>query len=492
MATRTEDTAGLTDLEAVAVAIQDDPTYFATDVLGVDPWDKQIEILESIRDNRETYVASCHGAGKSFISADAALWFALAHYPSITITTAPTDRQVKGILWKEIRLAHQRARRNGIPLGGTLLQQELKWSDDHWIWGFTAADWNPDRFQGFHEESILVIVDEACGVTQAIYDGIAGVLSSENAKLLLIGNPTDPTGYFGRTFKPGKPGHISISAFDTPNFKAFGITEQDVSRGIWKEKVTGPLPYPALVTPQWVEDVYHRWGPDNPLYVAKVLGKFPQESSDALIPLRHIQDARDRHITVDRSVQSQLGVDIARFGEDQSVIAHRKGPRVRIEWVGHKLDTMRTTGEIIRVMRETEAVVAKVDVVGIGSGVVDRLKEQGYTTAEVNAGAAPRDKERFANTRAEWYWALRERFESEDIDLEDEDELASQLAQIKYGIDSKGRIKIEKKEDAKKRGIPSPDKADAVMHAFADVRWQSGAPSQQAWEQPSAPSRWRE
>ncbi|HEY8354547.1 MAG TPA: hypothetical protein VIK69_05970, partial [Methylophilaceae bacterium] len=125
------------------------------------------------------------------------------------------------------------------------------------------------------------------------------------------------------------------------------------------------------------------------------------------------------------------------------------------------------TGAVIDALRSTGATVAKVDVVGIGAGVADRLKELNWPVREMNAGDVAYDKERFVNRRAEWYWALRERFREGDIAIEPDDELAAQLASLRFKYDSRGRIQIESKEDMRKRGLPSPDKADALMLAFA-------------------------
>lgn len=450
------------DARKVLDRARHDPAWWIRHVLGASLWQAQVEILESIRDNQETAVASCHGAGKSFIAARAVLWFLYTHKPSIVITTAPTDRQVKGILWKEIRVAHQRAM---YPLGGRLLTQELRLDNDWWAWGFTAPEYDPDRFQGFHEVYILVIVDEAAGVSEQIYEAIDGILSSEHARLLMIGNPTNPSGRFGRSFKTSGIKKIRISAFETPNFTAFGITEEDIANGIWEKKINGPLPAPYLVTPQWVAKRYQRWTPNSPLYISRVKGEFPEQGEDTLIPLSWIERAQQRQLKPMEPVE--LGVDVARFGSDETVIALRRGPVVRLMGTYSHEDTMVTTGRIVRALSETGASVAKVDVVGLGAGVVDRLKEQKKPVREMNAAEAAGDPERFANRRAEWYWALRERFQEGDIDLDPDEELAAQLSSIKYKIDSRGRIQIESKEDMKKRGLPSPDRADAVMLAFA-------------------------
>ena len=449
---------------ALADRARTDPVWWVREVLGYEPWEKQIEIIESVRDNRTTAVKSCHAAGKSSIAGRTALWFLYAHTPSIVLTTAPTDRQVRGILWKEIRMSFQRAR---YPLGGTILTQELKLDDDWFAWGFTAPDYDPDRFQGFHEIHMLVIADESSGVSDEIFEGIDGVLTSEQSRLLLIGNPTNPTGRFARAFKNPDVNKISIPAFDTPNFKEFGITDEDMVMNRWQEKITGELPAPHLITPRWVHERLHDWTHDSPLYEAKVLARFPASGTDTLIPLHQIEAAVDRKLT--RTTPSELGVDVARYGSDETVIMFRQGPVARIIKTMPMSSTMTVAGEAIKALRETGAIRVKVDGVGIGAGTVDRLAEQGQPVEEMQSGATSSDPEVYLNTRAEWYWGLRTRFETGDIDIENDPELISQLSNIKYKINSRGQIQIESKEDMKKRGLSSPDRADTLMLTFGKM-----------------------
>lgn len=439
-----------------------DPEWWVRTVLGHNPWHKQIEIFESVRDNMTTAVKSCHGAGKSFSAADVALWYLYTHRPSIVLTTAPTDRQVKGILWKEIRKSYQRA---VYPLGGDMLTQELKLDADWFAWGFTAPDYDPDRFQGFHEIHILVVVDEASGVSEEIFEGIDGVLTSEHARLLMIGNPTNPAGRFAKTFRSPGVSKISISAFDTPNFTEFGITEQDIIQKTWEEKITGELPAPYLVTPRWVADRLRDWGETSPLYLSRIKAQFPSQGEDTLIPLHLIEAAVER--TLQPGTPSELGVDVARFGADETVIMHRHGAVARILKTLPKCDTMELTGYVVQAIRDTAATGAKIDAVGIGAGVYDRLIELQQPAREMQSGAAATDTERYANARAEWWWGLRTRFEEGDIDIENDEILCSQLSTIRYKINSRGQILIESKEDMKKRGLPSPDRADTLMLLFA-------------------------
>lgn len=460
-----------TQAKTIADRCKKDPVWFVENILGNTPWQKQREILEAVRDHKEVAVASCHAAGKSWISARAVLWFLYCYQYSRVVTTAPTFPQVKDIIWQEIKQAHAGALR---PLGGKPLDVRLELRPNWFATGRSTNDAN--RFQGAHSSKghVLVVADEAAGIDPEIWIGIDGITTSENSHKLNIGNPTESAGEFFEMFK--RPGvvKIHISAFDTPNFTTFGITLDDIRSGEWKTKITSPLPAPYLIDPGWVAERWTKWGEDSPLWISRVLGRFPENSTDTLIPLSWIERAQKNRLP--EGEPNILAADIARFGSDDTVIGQRRGPVARILKTTSQEDTMATTGRIIQALQSTNATEARIDAVGIGAGVFDRLKEQGHPAIEMQAGQAAKNSERFLNARAEWYWGLRERFESSDIDLDDDEELAFQLSNIKYKPNSRGQIVIESKEDMKKRGLKSPDKADMIMMLFADVhlyRYQS-------------------
>ena len=441
------------------------PSWFFKHVLGVRPWAIQRKIARALRDNQEVSVKSCHGAGKSWLAAAIAHWFACAYRPSIVITTAPTDRQVRSILWKEIRLLHKNAK---IDLGGKLLTQQLIYDDDWWLVGFTAPEYDPDRFQGFHEANILVIKDEACGISSHINEAIDGILSSENSKCLEIGNPTDASSPFAESFITPGVKKFTISAYRTPNFTKFEITEQDIANDTWKEKIgDAKMPYPKLVTPDWVAKRYARWGPNSALYRSRVLAEFPSEGEDTLIPLHHIEKAIER--TLKPSEPIVLGVDVARFGSDDTTIYKRTGDVVRIVKAYSKRDTSETTGEVVRAFRICGASSIKVDAIGVWGGVVDQLNQLHLPVEGINASEPAYEFDDYLNLRAQMFWELKERFELGTIDIDgDDEELVSQLSSIKFKFDNKGRIQIEKKEEMKRRGLPSPNRADALAIVMFD------------------------
>jgi|TARA_Y100000310_G_scaffold345190_1_gene462519 hypothetical protein len=455
---------------------KEDPAWWVATTLGIKLWQKQVEIIESVRDNYRTFVRSCHGAGKTFTAADVALWFLLNHPNSKVITTAPTFRQVQKVLWQEIRKAHKGAK---IRLGGSLTLTELKITDGWFSFGFSTDD--PDSLQGQHAEYILVIFDEASGIHSDIWEAIDSLLTSQHARFLAIGNPTDPLGDFAEGFKDATINKIAISAFDTPNFTEFGITQEDCENGNWENKIgSKPLPYPDLVTPFWVADAFRKYGVDSPWCQARVFGNFPDDAEDVLIPLSWIEAAVRRELKPVGTDTKELGVDVSTRGKDETVIYIRHGPVARLLDArfpppGGKISTVETAKRIQKYMEKEEATFAKVDGIGVGTGVVDKLGELEVLHEDVQFGESAKDNERFLNLRAESYWGLRERFDPDngDIDIEHDEVLMAQLASIKWDTNPAGKIRLEAKDKLPK----SPDRADALAILFsggAAEAWSEG------------------
>ncbi len=245
---------------------QDNPVSFIQAFFNERLWGYQKNIVNSVRDSKVTAVKSCNGIGKSYTAARVALWFLYSFPNSKIITTAPTFRQVEDILWRELRNAKSKAI---IPLSGKLNQTSLDLSEEWFAIGLSTNE--PDRFQGYHAEHILLVVDEAAGVDEEIFVASDGIVTSEGAKVLYIGNPTNLGGTFYKSFRSDGVSKITVSAFDTPNFTQFGITLKDIREGTWQEKIDDELPAPYLITPEWVADKYIKWGESTPMCVGQIL-----------------------------------------------------------------------------------------------------------------------------------------------------------------------------------------------------------------------------
>ena len=446
-----------------------DPVGFVRDQLGTRLWDGQEEILEAVRDHVRVAVRSCNGSGKTYVAAHVVLWWLMAFPESMVITTAPTERQVREVLWREIRRAY---RGNEELIDGKLTRMALELGDKHYAHGISTNE--PERFQGFHEGNILFVVDEASGMREDIFEAIEGSMTSAGARLLLLGNPTALGGTFYEAFHRRRDlwHTLHISAFDTPNVKS------------------GRIDVPGLVSPQWVEDAALNWGEDSPMYEVRVLGEFPSEGEDSLIALRLIEAAVVREPPTLREPQGdpsargepiELGVDVARFGNDRSVICARQGERVLSLEAFSRQDTMATVGRVVEAVRRftpDEVAAVRVDTIGIGAGVVDRLRELGVAgVVAVNVSERARNPEQFLNLRAELFDGLRQRFQEGRMQIPDHPDLIAELSSLRYSYSSSGQIRLESKDALRSHGLPSPDHADALMLAFAAAR----APGFRAW-----------
>lgn len=420
-------------------------------------WSKQREILASVRDNRRTAVQACHGPGKSYIAALVASWWIDAYPPgeALVVSTAPTAAQVGAILWHEIRRAH---REGGLP-GRIGLDNVWRVGDVMVGVGRKPADHDEHGFQGLHRRRVLVIADEACGITQQLWTAFESVTTNDECRILAIGNPDDPASEFANVCKPGSGWNVlRVSAFDTPNLT--GETVPDDLRKL-------------LVSADWVEDKKKRWGESSPRYQSKVLGLFPEVSEDTLISPRLIADAQER--TLEAGSPVTVSVDVARYGSDYTVIGVAAGSVFRVAASLPSTSTTETTGRTLMTARDHPDSVIVVDGAGVGGGVVDGLREtlredrtSRIRVIDFQAGARARDPEQFANARSEAWWGLRTRFADGDIDIDpDDDELAAQLGSLRYRINSRGQIQVESKDEMAKRGLPSPDRGDCLMQAYA-------------------------
>jgi hypothetical protein len=468
---------------------QDEIDSFIITDLGAPLWERQRDIAHSIEVNPATAVRSCHAAGKSFVAARLALAFLHTRPHSVVITTAPTARQVQNVLWRYINTA---ALTSVSPLLGRSLNVRYEIAPDWYAIGFTGDKNGGSTMQGFHAENLLLVVDEAAGVAEAVFEEAESILTGAGARALYIGNPTSLGGTFRSAFHENSDLYegIRISAYDTPNFTRFGITRDDMLNGEWKDKITGSMPYPALIDPFWVNRQIRRHGPKSPFVISRIDAEFPTDSASTLIALSWIERAQEAAGTLhDPTAPWYAGIDVARFGEDETSIALRQGDELGPQDSWNGLSTTESRGRIEYWLGELgikkDQIELRVDVIGVGGGLHDELKANGWKTKQINVGAASRDKKLWPNFRHEMWWQLRERFKDDRIatmepsrfrlpdgewyDARVDEGAQAQLSDIKFRYDESGKYQmplIESKEAAKKRGRPSPDRAEAVAMAF--------------------------
>lgn len=507
------------------------PGLFARQILGSIWWDQQERVAREIVRRRRVAVKSGNGVGKTYLAADIALWFLYSHYPAVVLTTAPTARQVRFALWEEIR---RRWRQSVVRLPGRLYETRIKAGDGWFALGLATDE--GDKFQGFHAENLLIIFDEASGIPDSIWEAAEGVAVGENNKILAIGNPLTTRGRFYRVFQRANEwAKLTISALEHPNIIGRGrtvagaVTRSSISAHVaeWCE----PAPQTTSSEPNTenstletrnetlvadhscpedtelqhkpeLQDTFEWEGrtyrPNN-IFRARVLGQFPNADDDSLIPLRWIESAETRTVNAihdSRTAQHAAGIrrvaaDVARFGGDSTVIGLRIGMELkRMDVVqGHEL--MDVVGRIANFAYEERPESIAVDGIGMGAGVVDRLRELEIQGIEcVNSSHTANNPERFANRRAELYYGLRERFRLGEIALPrlpESEQLKEELASIRYRLTSRGQIRIESKEEMKKRGVHSPDRADMLAMLFdSSLDWIAGPQPRGQEQSPSA------
>ena len=462
-------------LAEIQPRIQKDPVLFFDNILECGHWSVQDEIVTSIFRNQRTTVRSCHGSGKSYIAARAALAYLFAYPNSVVLTTAPTWRQVEDIIWREINRAISLT---GGKLGGQPLKTRFEISPKWYAKGISSD--KPDNVQGYHAEHILIIVDEAAGVTPAILQAIEGLLTSANVRLLYIGNPTVGFGPFYDSHKSSFFNKIKISVFDTPNFTYNNIkTISDLKQyNTQQELMDLPLVYQELVTPLWAWERLMDWGEASPIFQSRVMAIFPEEGSDTLIPLHVVERALiktfDEKEWQHRPRNKVIGIDVARFGENTTVFtAMDNAKMLALEWHGGK-NLMTTVGKAIEIFNRLgfDKLYDKfvVDDTGLGGGVTDRLAELGYIVQPVNFGSSSSDPESYVNIKAEIMWHLHSLFIQDEISIMDIGKLVAQLPTTRYDYNSRSQLAIVSKAQMKKDGLQSPDFADSLALACWGIR----------------------
>ncbi len=496
--------------------VRQDAEIFFVEFLGV----KRLEdyhknILHKFIQYNRIAIAATHAVGKTWITARIVLFFLFMFKNSKVITTAPTNRQVKKLLWGELRAAHRKAIR---PLGGRMLQTELIVNEEWYAMGFApqkdagdGREQSGSSFQGFHADAILIVFDEATGIPADVWKMAEGLLTSGAiVKFICIGNPTTRNSEFFKCFSSAEWCKIYLSCFDSPNMIANGFTDMGslmaevnlLKTMTDEEKLTRLASYKCPVTyllsASWVLGRALAWGVDHPLFLSKCLGTFPREEDNVIVQLGEVEASQRReNITMPGMVRS-VGVDVARFGEDSTVFTEIVGDKqTRIKKMG-KLDNVEVVNELVPWLLEKHGstvdyeTVISIDGTGVGGGVIDILKHRqreagsGVPTQweilEVHFGASVEteaDKEaleetkeqekkyklRYANLKAKMFNQLGKDIR-ENLQLLEENIYLEQLPTIKYKFDSKGRMQIESKDEYKIRtGLNSPDESDSLALA---------------------------
>lgn len=452
-----------------------DPLWFVHEYLGRPTFPRQEEIILSVRDNRRTAVKGANSSGKDYMSGSILNWWIFCHDEAIAIVYGPTLRQVRDVIWREARRAFNETRS---PLPGRMYPQAAKYYVDErrYAEGFSAS---PDEqtgsgIQGFHSPHTLLIVTEAHAVETAEIDAL---IRLNPERVLLTGNTLSQAGEFYDAFygKNWLYHGITIAAKDTPNVLAQAVV------------------VPGMITQQEIDETAREYGVDSPMYLARIEAEFPDNLEDAVVSRRLLMAARDRQMKAeeaggdDELPSASLSCDVARFGDDDTVVYRRQGRHNYCAWRAHGRNLMEIAGKL-RLMAEEDPEIDTiiVDDTGLGGGVTDRLRETPIRGGAVRVipfrgGSRAVNHRRYVNLITEAWMETGRAFqpdpatgEESEITIDDNPRLIGQLAARTYEIQSDARLVLERKADYKKRTRQSPDDADAFAMNYSPLvnrRW---------------------
>lgn len=406
-------------------------------------------------------VASGRGIGKSALVSWLILWFLSTRLGSTIIVTANTEQQLRSRTWAELGKWLTLSVNNHWWEKTATTIKPAKWFEealqkdlkiDTGYYYAQAQLWseeNPDAFAGIHSSyGVCLIMDEASGIPGPIYSVSEGFFSepTKDRYWFTFSNPRRNSGPFFDSFH-GK--------------RSFWKNEQIDSRTV--EGTDQKL----------FQSMLEQYGEDSTVARVEVLGEFPSYDNDTVIPMELCRSAVMREVDLTVSEPIVWGIDVARFGGDNSALCKRQGNTVLEMKTYNSMDLMSLCGAIkneyddATVLEKPQEIL--VDVIGVGSGVVDRLSELNLPVIGVNVGESPSSKKNYLNLRAELWFKIKEWLSGRDVFLPSDDELVQQLVSPIYKYTSTGKVKLESKEEMKKRGIKSPDKADALALTFAST-----------------------
>lgn len=485
------------------------PVLWAEEYLGIKPWSAQADVAMSVVDNKNVVVKAGHEVGKSWLAGLLICWWVDTRWDlpggCFVVSTAPSTRQINAIVWREVRKFHNLAKKRfneGLvdhPLPGYVT------SDAHWRlpdgielgYGAKPADSadkesGNDSMSGIHARYVLAVGDEAVGLSKGLIGDLANITSNATSRRFLICNPTNPLSYVASIFKRQLKGWKThtISVFDSPNFHGRGVCNADSCKN-WAEhqKMEPYEGFPVevletLVDQTYVDDMAEEHGVESPTYISRVTGEFAWDMGFTLIRPEDIAKSLDCEIVPSYGSVPRLGVDVSRSkrGDKNTVYKWHDG-RLRFVDDWNDPDAMATADRIHKHAMALAVKEVRIDGQGLGGPIADRIRmlAQGqYDVFEILGNDPSPDIDRWQNFRAWSWWDLQDRMSKNLVDIDPEDEkLQEQLmgVEIKKRTTGRNNILLESKEEMAKRGIHSPDHADAAVYAAVDLTsWQNRLP----------------
>jgi len=429
---------------------RNDPVLFVKNVLGATPQPWQEDFLRAVaRGERRISVRAGHGVGKSTVCSWALIWHMVTRFPQKSVVTAPTSAQLFDALYSETK-----AWINKLPPALKELFEVfsdrivLKDSpESSFISARTSSAERPEALAGIHSEHVLLVIDEASAVHEAVFEAAAGSMSGHAATTIMISNPTRNSGLFYKTH------HVLASDWFRMHVSC----------------LTSPL-----VSSDFVRQIKATYGEDSNAYRIRVLGEFALADDDTLIPADLVDSAIDRDIVSPEDEEIVYGVDVARYGTDRTALCKRRG-NVVLEiksWGG--LDLMQTVGTVVNEAKLDNPTEICVDTIGLGSGVADRLREMGYNVVDVNVAESSAMNPNANKLRDDLWMSVKDWLGTRAVKLPKDDALRQELVAPRYSFTSMGKIVVESKDSMRRRGMRSPDLADALCLTFAGQAAQVG------------------
>lgn len=425
---------------------RDDPLRFVTGVLGAQPEPWQSQALEAIGKHDRVSIRSGHGVGKTTLQAWLVLWFMLTRSSCKIPVAANSQSQLRDTIWPEIAKWH---RKLPAPLREKIeVQAErvvlLTNPEGSFAVRRTASKDNPEALQGFHADNLLFLIDEASGIDDVVFEVGLGALSTPGAKVVLAGNPTRSSGFFHDTHHSQRDRWhaMHVSCLDVPRAQGH------------------------------IEDIRAKYGEDSNQWRVRVLGEFPTADDDTVMPLELVLAAVDRDVMPLSSYIPIWGLDVARFGDDSSALAKRQANKL-LEPVKRwrNKDSIQLTAlveqEYNAAPHDMKPHVILIDIIGLGAGVYDQCKVRGLPVRGINVGETAPTRENCMRLRDELWFKGREWFSDRACSIPKDDTLIAELVLPTYSYTAAGKIVVEAKSDLKKRGVASPDAADAFLLTFA-------------------------
>ena len=448
-----------------------DSVEYQQKFLGRKLWARQKQICRAIETHSSVAIKGCHGSGKTFTIAGMVPYELTREEEAVVLVMAPTLRQVKTVWGEVAEVIRKLPYRVPDP---TTTRWEL--GPKCYAQGFSSS--RGVNAQGFHGKRVTIYADEAIGIGPDVWDAIEGIRAAGDVRIVKLCNPTVPSGPVYDDFAKlrATPGHqcITISAFDTPNLQ--GLTLESLLA--LPEDQLDIAPFPWLTRRRWVREMYHKWGPQNPRFQSRVLGEFPTQGQWAVFSLAWIERG-DREPTEDeirraRGCLVQVGVDVAAGGDDETAACARVNGIVLDRFAASEADPRGKLCAWLHALRRFGYALGPVvvDTIGVGHGIALHLADQGFDVRGFKGGSSPLDREQYLNAKAESYFRMRDIMRDNYIchlaGAIDED-VKAQLSAVEYRELSRGQIQVEPKDEARKRGIPSPDRAEAQIMAFCRI-----------------------